>query len=70
MSRASYRKLEKKIMQDDLKKLEEAAKSNPNIVVQALTQPPHHRKWKEGRKKGGGFVNTTIEGIVTKIVSS
>ena len=53
MSRGGYRKLEKKIMQDDLKKLEEAAKSDPSIVVKAPPRPPCHRKWKEGRKKGG-----------------
>ena len=50
MSHAGYRKLEKKIMQDGLKKLEEAAKLNPSIVIQAPPRPPRHRKWKEGRR--------------------
>ncbi|KAI9083011.1 hypothetical protein K1719_035026 [Acacia pycnantha] len=68
MSRGGYRKLERKLMQEDLQKLQEAAKVDPTIVVRTPPPPPHHRKWKEGRRnKGGGFINTTVEGVVTKI---
>ncbi|KAI9078676.1 hypothetical protein K1719_039356 [Acacia pycnantha] len=48
--------------------LAEAAKSDPSIVVQSPRRPQRHLKWKAGRiKKGGGYVNTTVEGIARKI---
>ncbi|KAI9079318.1 hypothetical protein K1719_038719 [Acacia pycnantha] len=68
MSRSGYRKTERKMMQDDLKRQQEAAKSDPSIVVQSPRRPQRHLKWKAGRiKKGGGYVNTTVEGIARKI---
>ena len=70
MSREGYQKLEKKIIQVDLQKLEEAAKSNPSIVVQAPPPPPRHRIWKEMRMKGGKFINLVVEEVAAKIVSS
>ena len=70
MSHGDYQKVKRKIIKANLKKMEEAKKSDPSIVVQTPPPPPRHRKWKEARMKGGKFLNLVIEEIAAKIVSS
>ena len=70
MSRGGYRKLERKMMAEELEKLKEAATSDPTVVVQPPPPPPRHKKWKAGRLKGGKYVNPTVAEVAARIVSS
>lgn len=49
--------------------MQEAAKSDPSIVVQTPPPPPRHRKWKEARMKKGQYINPAVAEIAKKIVS-
>ena len=70
MSRGGYRLVEENIIRQDLDDLKEAAKSDPSIVIQMPPRPPRHRKWKEGRKRKGQYLNDDIAVVANKIVSS
>ncbi|XP_028800082.1 uncharacterized protein LOC114755373 [Neltuma alba] len=67
LSRGGYKMLEERIMQDDFKAMQEAAKSDPSIVVQTPPPPPRHRKWKEARIKKGQYINPAVAEIAKKI---
>jgi len=69
MSRGGYRKLEKKMMQAELQKLEEAARADQSIVVQVPPPPPRHKKWKAGRIKGEKYINPVVADVAKRIVS-
>lgn len=69
MSRGGYRKLEHKIMQHDLKEMEEAAKLDPHVVVHPLARPTRQRKWKEARVKKGQYITPAVA-TVAKMIDS
>ena len=70
MSRGGYMMIEDKIMEQDFQALLEASTSDPTIVVEPPAPPPRHRKWKEGRKRDGKYLNDNIAVVASKIVSS
>lgn len=69
MSRGGYLWLEEQLTKEQLKAMEEATQSDPNVVVQAPPPIPRHRKWIEGRKKRGKYINHEVEKVARKIVS-
>lgn len=70
MSRSGYKKLERKMMADELEKRKEAAKSDPSTVVQAPDRPPRYEKWKAARLKGDKYINPVVAEVAARIVSS
>lgn len=70
MSRGGYRKLQRKMMAEELERMKEAARSDPNIVVQEPAPPPRHQKWKAARMKAGKYVNPSVAAVAGRIVSS
>lgn len=62
--------VEEKLRSEDFKALKEAAKSDPSVVVEFPPRPTRHRKWKEGRKKKGKYLNEEIAVVAKRIVST
>ena len=60
--------VEEQLIQKDLEALKEAAKSDPSIVIEMPAPPSRHRKWKEGRKRKGKYLNDEIAVVASKIV--
>ncbi|KAI9112593.1 hypothetical protein K1719_016516 [Acacia pycnantha] len=69
MSRPGYKKLERRIMTNELEKRKEAAKSDPSIVVQSPDPPPRYEKWKVARLKGDKYINPVVAEVAAKIDS-
>ncbi|KAI9116596.1 hypothetical protein K1719_012254 [Acacia pycnantha] len=59
--------IKRKIMKEELEKMKEAAKSDPNIVIQTPAPPPRHQKWKVRRVKGGKYINTVVAEVAERI---
>ncbi|KAI9116821.1 hypothetical protein K1719_012187 [Acacia pycnantha] len=68
MSRAGYKRLERKMMADELEKRKEASKLDPSI--QAPDPPRRYDKWKAMRLNGDKYINPVVVEVVAKIVSS
>ncbi|KAK4265450.1 hypothetical protein QN277_026502 [Acacia crassicarpa] len=67
MSRGGYRKLERRMMEEELEKMKEVAKLDSGIIVQAPDPPPRHKKWKFGRLKGDKYINPVVAEVAIKI---
>ncbi|KAI9128869.1 hypothetical protein K1719_000352 [Acacia pycnantha] len=67
MSRAGYKKLERRMMANELEKRKEASISDPSIVVQAPDPPPRYEKWKATRFKGDKYINPVVAEVAAKI---
>ncbi|KAI9077158.1 hypothetical protein K1719_040864 [Acacia pycnantha] len=52
--------LERRLMEEELEKMKEDAKSDPSITVQAPEPPPRHKKWKAARIKDGKYINSDV----------
>ena len=70
MSRGGYKKLERKMMQEELERIKEASQSNLETVIQAPEPPPRHKKWKAARMRGEKYINEDVAEVASKIVSS
>ncbi|KAI9075419.1 hypothetical protein K1719_042614 [Acacia pycnantha] len=46
LSRGGYRKLERKMMEEELQRMKEASQSDPFNAIRAPKCPPRHKKWK------------------------
>ncbi|KAI9120101.1 hypothetical protein K1719_008749 [Acacia pycnantha] len=55
LSRGGYRKLERKMMEEELRRMKEASQSDPSTAIQAPQRPPRHKKWKAARMKGDKY---------------
>ena len=69
MSRGGYKKLERKLMEEESQRMKEAAQSDPSVVVQEPKRPPRHQKWKAARVKGSQYVNLAAAEVAARIVS-
>ncbi|KAI9094800.1 hypothetical protein K1719_026606 [Acacia pycnantha] len=69
MSRGGYKKLERKMMEEELERMKEASQTDPSIVVQPPARPPRHQKWKAARMKGDKYVNADVVEVAHKIDS-
>ncbi|KAI9119616.1 hypothetical protein K1719_009492 [Acacia pycnantha] len=59
--------LERKMMEEELKRMKEASQVDPSIVVQPPARPPHHQKWKAARMKGDKYINADVAEVASKI---
>ncbi|KAI9087715.1 hypothetical protein K1719_030347 [Acacia pycnantha] len=69
MSRGGYKKLERKMMEEELERMKEASQADPSIIIQPLARPPRHQKWKAARMKGDKYINADVAEVASKIVS-
>ncbi|KAI9071759.1 hypothetical protein K1719_046279 [Acacia pycnantha] len=69
MSRGGYKKLERRLMEEELEKMKEDAKSDPSITVQAPEPPPRYKKWKAARIKDGKYINPDVAEVAAKIMN-
>ncbi|KAI9111948.1 hypothetical protein K1719_017638 [Acacia pycnantha] len=60
MSRGGYKKLERRLMEEELEKMKEDAKSDPSITCPCPEPPPRYKKWKAARIKDGKYVNPDV----------
>ncbi|KAI9109317.1 hypothetical protein K1719_019661 [Acacia pycnantha] len=60
LSRGGYRKLERKMMEEELQRMKEASQSDPSTTIQAPQRPPRHKKWKAARMKGDKYINEDV----------
>ncbi|KAI9071278.1 hypothetical protein K1719_046753 [Acacia pycnantha] len=67
MSRGGYKKLERKMMEEELERMKEASQADPSIVVQPPARPPRHQKWKAARMKGDKYINADVAEVTSKI---
>ncbi|KAI9085573.1 hypothetical protein K1719_032416 [Acacia pycnantha] len=67
MSRGGYKKLERKMMEEELERMKEASQADPSIVVQPPARPPRHQKWKAVRMKGDKYINADVAEVSSKI---
>ncbi|KAI9092063.1 hypothetical protein K1719_027998 [Acacia pycnantha] len=67
MSRGGYKKLERKMMEEELERMKEASQADPSIVVQPPARPPRHQKWKAARMKGDKYINADVAEVASKI---
>ncbi|KAI9078673.1 hypothetical protein K1719_039353 [Acacia pycnantha] len=67
MSRGGYKKLEWKMMEEELQRMKEASQADLSIVVQPPARPPCHKKWKAARMKGDKYINADVAKVASKI---
>ncbi|KAI9126092.1 hypothetical protein K1719_003510 [Acacia pycnantha] len=67
MSRGGYRKLERRMMEEELEKMKDVAQSDLDIIAQVSDPPPRHKKWKVGRLKGDKYINPVVAEVAIKI---
>ncbi|XP_019173772.1 PREDICTED: uncharacterized protein LOC109169343 [Ipomoea nil] len=70
LSRTGYQKMEEKMMKEKLKQQEEAAMSDPSIIVSTPSPPRRHEMWKRARMDDSGNFITEESRLVAEKVDS
>ena len=62
--------MERRMMEEELQRMKEAAESDPSTVVQPPEPSPRLKKWKAARMRGETYINVDVAEVASKIVSS